>query len=58
MSISKVIGLIVGLLIGFVIGFILASYWNDPGARPAFRDAPTTGLIAQHGDARRLSYLN
>ena len=22
-----------------VIGFILVSYWNDPGVRPAMRDA-------------------
>ena len=42
MSISKVIGLIIGLLIGFVIGFILASYWNDPGVRPAMRDTSMT----------------
>jgi F0F1-type ATP synthase assembly protein I len=42
MSIGKVIGLIVGLLIGFVIGFILVSYWNDPGVRPAMRDALIT----------------
>jgi hypothetical protein len=42
MSIGKVIGLIIGLLIGFVIGFILASYWNDPGFRPALRGTSTT----------------
>ena len=39
MKIGKVIGVIIGLLIGFVIGFILVSYWNDPGVRPAMRDA-------------------
>ena len=46
MSISKVIGLIIGLLIGFVIGFILASYWNDPGFRPALRAPPICWPIA------------
>ena len=42
MNVGKVIGVIIGLLIGFVVGFILISYWNDPGVRPAMRDAPTT----------------
>ena len=42
MKIGKVIGVSIGLLIGFVIGFILVSYWNDPGVRPAMRDASMT----------------
>jgi hypothetical protein len=43
MKIGKMIGVSIGLLIGFVIGFILASYWHDPGVRPAL---PATSKTA------------